>query len=241
MSQASHQHGSARSRGRRTAPRAPNCRRCSSVVSTMPAAHGPLPEACAIAARRPLLPAVTAGSMPPGATSTRGTCGTLRSRCRQTAAARFPRPSVSARTTGCSTDVPRTGRRWRSTIASVSTSSGRRWCREQQERADARAVLRDVVGRPALHDAGSECRPRASLAIRKSRWDRVETITVAWDEQAGGTRRVAVARGTARSRRRRPACPADDGRCRTRGVSRPWSGRRRNARRVDQWAERDRP
>ena len=160
--------------GKRTAPLAHNCRSCSSVVSTMPPAPEHLREACAIAARPPLLPAVTAGSTRPGVTSTRGMCGILRSRCRQTAAARFPRRSD---------DRQRIHIVW-PTLVPADTAGVETLALFYATSADGQ----HFTTRQRVPTQGVPRHPQIAVGLSGE-------IAVAWDEQAGGARRVALARG----------------------------------------------
>ena len=161
-------------------------------------AHARSRAVCATAARRRLRPTPPAASMRRGGTCTRGTFVTSRSRSPPMEAERSHRRCASATTTGCSTAAPKMDRRWPSTPMHAFTSSGRRLCRARQRRANRRLALfyamsqdgRRFTPRAADTDEG---RPSPSAGRASARNGE---LIVAWDEQANGTRRIALARGT---------------------------------------------
>ena len=129
---------------------------------------------------------------------------------------------------GCSTAVPRTVPRWRSTAASASTSSGRRWSAGRRRRgADARAVLRVLERRPRLHAQAPPARARPAAPREQVAAMPDDSLVAVWEEQAAGTRRVVVGRHAGR--------PAVHPPGRQRRRARVVSGRRVDGRRRRSW------
>ena len=128
-----------------------------------------------------------------------GTFATWRSRCRVTMAARSRRRCESARTSGRSKAVRTTAPRWRWTRRTASISCGRRWSSGcGRAGADPNIALfyamstdgKQFTARERIPTEGMPHHPRIAAGADGS-------LTVAWDELAGGVRRVAIGRGTA--------------------------------------------
>ena len=165
----------------------------------------------------------------------RGTSATSRSRCPLTVAAPSRRPSpcqrgqLGARRLSRERPVAGGGRHDRVHVVVADPAAGGRF----DERADAGAVLRDVGRRPDVHASGTHSHRRRARHPQVALGSRNELFIV-WDEQDGGTRRVAAARAEARRVRSGDVRAAAIGGHRASRISGRGQRQRRGGRRVDQ-------